>query len=99
MPPLSALQIEETPIAIIDFETTGMSPGRDRIVEVAVVRIEPGCAPSLILNTLVNPRRRMACTEIHGITDDDVADAPEFSEIVDDVLAAVKGAALAAYNV
>jgi hypothetical protein len=41
----------------------------------------------------------MACTEIHGITDADVADAPDFAEIADDVLSAIGGCALAAYNV
>src|SRR5262245_47733991 len=99
MPSLAALSIDQTPVAILDFETTGLSPGRDRVIEVAVVRVEPGREPQLVLDTLVNPRRRMACTEIHGITDADVADAPEFAEIADDVLAAIGGSALAAYNV
>jgi DNA polymerase-3 subunit epsilon len=99
MPSLAALPIDQTPVAILDFETTGLSPGRDRVVEVAVVRVEPGREPQLVLDTLVNPRRPMACTEIHGITDADVADAPEFAEIADDVLAAIGGCALAAYNV
>jgi DNA polymerase III epsilon subunit-like protein len=99
MPPLAALAIDQTPVAILDFETTGLSPGRDRVVEVAVVRIEPGQRPRLVLDTLVNPRRRMACSEIHGITDADVADAPEFAEIADDILTAIGGCALAAYNV
>jgi len=48
---------------------------------------------------MVNPRRRMACSEIHGITDADVAEAPEFGEIAGDILAAIGGCALAAYNV
>jgi DNA polymerase III epsilon subunit-like protein len=99
MPSLATLPIDQTPVAILDFETTGLSPGRDRVVEVAVVRVEPGREPQLVLDSLVNPRRRMACTEIHGITDADVADAPEFGEIADDVLAAIGGCALAAYNV
>lgn len=99
MPSLAALPIDQTPVAILDFETTGLSPGRDRVVEVAVVRVEPGQQPRLVLDTLVNPHRRMACTEIHGISDADVADAPEFAEIADDILAAIGGCALAAYNV
>src|SRR5437899_8402986 len=96
---LAEMPIAETPVAVLDFETTGLSPGRDRVVEVAVVRVEPGQPPRLVLDTLVNPRRRMACTEIHGITDADVADAPEFAEIADDLQAAIGGCALAAYNV
>jgi len=99
MPPLRNLPIDETPVAVIDFETTGLCPGTDRVVEVAVVRIEPGQEPSLVLDTLVNPRRSMACTEIHGITDDDVKDAPEFSDIAEEFVASIAGCAVAAYNV
>ena len=99
MPPLLALPIDETPIAVIDFETTGCLPGSDRVVEVAVVRVDPGQAPRLVLDTLVNPRRKMAATEIHEITDADVADAPTFDDIADDLLEVLGGCAVAAYNV
>ena len=34
--------VNEMPIAVIDFETTGLNPGSDRVVEACVVRIEPG---------------------------------------------------------
>lgn len=91
--------IDETPIAIIDFETTGLTPGMDRVVELSVLRLDPGRRPRMALDTLVNPRRRMAATEIHGITDRDVADAPEFHEIADAFQAALSGCAVAAYNV
>jgi DNA polymerase-3 subunit epsilon len=91
--------ILDTPIAVLDFETTGLSPGYDRVVEVSVVRIEPGAAPRLVLDTLVKPGRRMAATEIHGITDRDVADAPRFEEIAGDLARALAGCVLAAHNV
>ena len=38
--------IDELPIAVIDFETTGLYAGPDRVVEAAVVRIEPGSLPA-----------------------------------------------------
>lgn len=41
----------------------------------------------------------MACTEIHGITDRDVADAPTFQDVAGQVLAALSGCVVAAYNV
>jgi DNA polymerase-3 subunit epsilon len=62
-------RIQETPIAILDFETTGLTPGYDRVVEVCVMRCVPGQAPRIVLDTLVNPLRAVAATEIHGITD------------------------------
>lgn len=92
-------RIADTPIAIIDFETTGLTPGYDRVVEASVVRIDPGQAPRLVYDTLVNPLRPMAGTEIHGITDADVAQAPRFAEIAGDLLAATQGCVVAAYNV
>lgn len=73
--------IRETPIAIVDTETTGLYPGGDRVIEIAVVRSEPGEDPKLVVDTLINPRRPVSATEIHGITDEDVADAPPFAGI------------------
>lgn len=91
--------IFNTPVAIIDFETTGLTPGYDRVIEVSVVRINPGEAPKLVFDTLVNPQRPVSATEIHGITDADVADAPTFPEIAADLVARLSGCVIAAYNV
>lgn len=91
--------VAETPIAVFDFETTGLNPGYDRVIEVSVTRLDPGRPPRLVLDTLVNPRRRVSATEIHGITDGDVADAPKFGEIAGDLLAAISGSVLTGYNV
>lgn len=91
--------IADTPVAVLDFETTGLSPGYDRVVEVSVVRVDPGSRPRLVFDTLVNPGRRVAATEIHGITDRDVADAPRFEDIADGLLAALSGCVVAAHNV
>lgn len=96
---VSSRRISDTPIAVIDFETTGLTPGLDRVVEVCVIRQDPGERPRLVLDTLVNPTRPMAATEIHGITDGDVADAPKFREIAGDFVAAISGCFIAAYNV
>ena len=91
--------IAECPIAIVDLETTGLTPGADRVVEVSVVRLDPGQSPRLALDTLVNPMRPVAATEIHGITEDDVLDAPRFNEIVGELVDVLSGCVLAAYNV
>ena len=92
-------QIIETPLAIVDLETTGLMAGGDKIVEVAVVRAEPGATPQLVLNTLVDPHRPVAATEIHGITDADVAGAPDIMEIAGNIADGVENAVLASYNV
>ena len=92
-------EIRGTPIAVIDLETTGLAPGRDRVVELSVVRRDPGREPVLALDTLVNPSRRVAATEIHGITDEDVEDAPRFESIAANVVEALSDCVVAAYNV
>lgn len=91
--------IKDIPVAVLDFETTGLSPGYDRVVEVSVVRVDPGSAPRLVFDSLVNPDRRMAATEIHGITDRDVASAPRFEELAGGLLGALSGCVIAAHNV
>jgi DNA polymerase-3 subunit epsilon len=91
--------IVETPISVLDFETTGLNAGPDRVVEVSVVRMEPGRAPRLVFDTLVDPGRDVAATSIHGITDEDVADAPTFDEIAGDLVRTLSDSVVAAYNV
>jgi DNA polymerase III epsilon subunit-like protein len=96
---LAERNITDTPIAIVDLETTGLSPGADRAVEVSVVRIDPGGKPQLVFDTLLNPLRPVSATEIHGISDRDVLKAPTFQEIAGDFVRAISGCAVAAYNV
>ncbi len=88
-----------TPVAVIDFETTGLSPASDRVIEAAVVRRDPGEEPRVVFDTLINPQRPVAATWIHGIREDDVADAPTFDEVAGALLSAISGCVVAAYNV
>jgi len=96
---ISDRPIAEVPIVIFDTETTGLYPGGDRIIEIAIVRAEPGRDPQVILDTLVNPGRPVAATEIHGITDNDVADAPTFGDVAPFIVDALRGSIFASYNV
>jgi DNA polymerase-3 subunit epsilon len=90
--------IDNLPIAVIDFETTGLYAGPDRVVEAAVVRIEPGGEPTLAFDSLIRPDRPVGATFIHGITESDVADAPTFGEIAGEFVRAMSGCIIAAYN-
>jgi len=91
--------LAESPLAVLDFETTGYAPGRDRVVEVSVVRCDPGQPPRLAFDTLVQPGRKVAATHIHGISDADVATAPTFTEIANELTKVLAGCVIAAYNV
>jgi DNA polymerase III subunit epsilon len=89
-------------IAVIDVETTGLNPYlNDRIVEVAVVLMDPvsGAAHSEFV-TLINPGRDIGPTSIHGLTASDVLQAPCFGDIAGLLCGFLNGTnALAGHNV
>ena len=85
--------------SIVDFETTGLFPDRgDRVVEIAVVRLDRDGTLIGKYSSLVNPQRSVGATHIHGITASDVAQAPTFSEVAGDLLALVRNTAFVAHN-
>jgi len=90
----------ETNFAVVDLETTGLYPnGADRVIEVAVINMD---SRGKILNeycTLINPKRDVSMTQIHGISARDVKNAPIFSEIAGDLLSLLAGAVFVAHNV
>jgi DNA polymerase-3 subunit epsilon len=93
------LPIATMPVAVLDFETTGLFAGYDRVVEVSIVRCDPGDPARLIFDTLIHPGRPMNATFIHGLTDVDVLDAPKFADIAGLLIDALAGCVVAAYNV
>jgi DNA polymerase III subunit epsilon len=92
------LQLDR-PLVCFDLETTGKDPQRDRIVQIALVRLEPG-GGKIVYTTLVNPERSIpaGATAVHGITDADVLTAPCFRQILPDVQRLLVGADLAGFN-
>jgi DNA polymerase III epsilon subunit-like protein len=93
------LPLATTPVAVVDFETTGFSPTAGcRVVEVAIARVDPGAKPRVILDSLVNPLGPVHATSIHGISDADVVDAPTFSDLADEIVAATHDAVVASFN-
>jgi DNA polymerase-3 subunit epsilon len=89
----------ERRIAFIDVETTGRDPAADRVVEMGIV-IGDGGQVVTRYNWLFNPGRPIPkeISDIHGITDADVADKPTFAELAGEILAALGDAIPAAYN-
>lgn len=88
------------PIAVIDVETTGLNPYRhDRIVEVAVVLVDPQEGIISTLDTLINPERDIGPSSIHGLTSTDIINAPRFIDIASHIAAFMRPAvALAGHN-
>jgi DNA polymerase III epsilon subunit family exonuclease len=91
--------IADAPVAVIDFETTGLYAGPDRVVEAAVVRVDRDGQPELAFDSLIRPNCNVGATFIHGITNADVADAPTFAEVAGLFVEAIAGCVIAAYNV
>ncbi len=87
------------PLAIIDLETTGTDTQSDRIVEVAILRCEPRGKRSR-LTFRINPGIPIpvSATEVHGITDADVAGEPSFAEVAGDLLAFLDSCDLCGFN-
>lgn len=89
----------ERPLAFFDLETTGVKVGKDRIVQIAIVRMMPD-GERQQYETLVNPGMPIPpeSTAIHGITDLDVAMAPRLEDIAQEVLGELAGCDLAGFN-
>jgi DNA polymerase III epsilon subunit-like protein len=100
IPPDRALR--GLPLAILDAETTGRDPNVARVVQIAVVHAELGdeTSPRLAFTSLVKPPIPIPpdSTAIHGITDADVAGAPDWMDVAADVLVALKDRVVVAYN-
>ena len=87
------------PFTVFDLETTGMSPVRDRIVEIGAVRVDRDGLLSRF-ETLVNPGIPIPyqVSRVHGINDDMVADAPKFTDAGYRFLEFARGSKLVAHN-
>ena len=87
------------PIAFLDLETTGINISLDRIVEIAIVKISTD-GSKLVKRKLINPTIPIpkATSEIHGITDDMVKDAPTFKQAANELKQFLEGCDLGGYN-
>ncbi len=76
---------KEIGVAVVDVETTGFRDS-DRIVEIAIIRIDRQFRRVREYQTLINPRRDVGPTHIHSISASMVHDAPVFDEIAEEIL-------------
>jgi ATP-dependent helicase Lhr and Lhr-like helicase len=87
------------PFAVVDVETSGFDAlGRDRIVEIAIVRLSPEGKPLDRWTSLIDPERSPGPTHLHGIADTDLRGAPHFAEVADAVLSWLGGAVVVGHN-
>lgn len=84
----------------LDLETTGATPLKDRITEIALIRFEDGVEVSR-WQTLVNPEVAIPdfIQQLTGITNTMVANAPTFKQVAGDLLDYLEDTILCAHNV
>jgi DNA polymerase-3 subunit epsilon len=88
------------PIAFIDVETTGLHPNTDRIVELSILKVLPD-GNTEYKSHRVNPGVPIPVESIaiHGITDSDVANEPEFGKYAKSVKDFLDGCDISGFNV
>ena len=87
-------------LVVLDLETTGIWIEKDRIIEIALIKLYPDGKQEQ-LDTKVNPCMPIPArvTEITGITNEDVKNAPAFGNIAGKVLQFISDADLGGFNI
>jgi DNA polymerase III subunit epsilon len=87
------------PVVFIDVETTGIDIVRDRIVEIAILKVYiDGTEEENVQR--INPGIPISeeAKRIHGITNEDVANEPSFKEVAKNLAKFIEGCDLAGFN-
>ncbi len=87
------------PIVFMDLETTGLNLAVDRIVEIALLKVQVD-GSRVMKRKLINPGIPIPpeVTAVHGITNDMVANAPSFKELANEIRQFLEGSDLGGYN-
>lgn len=86
---------------ILDTETTGLEPHLDhRIIEIGCIELVKRKPTGRVFHRYLNPEREIdaGAIDIHGLTNEFLADKPRFAEIVDELLEFISGAELVIHN-
>lgn len=86
-------------LAVIDFETTGLTPETDRVIEAGIVCFDNGVL-SAHRNWLINPGMPVPeeARAVHKISDEELAGAPTFVQVLPEIVAMLHGHLPVAYN-
>ncbi len=93
------IDLKEATYVVFDIETTGFSNEYDEIIEVAACKVRNGAIVSTYQN-FVNPHRKLSekTTALTSITDEDVANAPEIKQVLEEFFKYSEGSILVAHN-
>lgn len=87
------------PLIFFDIESTGLNISKDRIVEIAFLKIYPDGSRESRLQR-INPEMPIPeeSTAIHGITNEDIKDSQTFKQVAKDFAKLIEGCDLAGFN-
>lgn len=92
------MKLIDAEYVVFDVETTGLSPTEgDRIIEFAALKVRKGKIVEKLVS-LVNPGRALAATDIHGISEDMLQDAPRSADILPQLIDFLGNGCLVAHN-
>lgn len=93
------LQISR-PVVFFDTETTGVNPQKDRVVQIAIIKLFPDGSEKEY-ETLVNPGIPIPkeASDVNHITDEMVKDAPSFKDISKELADWFRGSDLGGFNI
>ncbi len=88
-------------IVVIDTETTGLDPARDRVIDIGAVRLDADLRVTDSWSTLVDPERALPLqiTRLTGIAPADLAGAPSFARAYEELCEFVGEALVVGQNV
>lgn len=84
--------------AVIDTETSGLSAATHRVVEVGVCITDVEFTPLATWHTVINPQAPVTNSRIHGLSNEELAQAPAFAEIADTLTNQLDGLRIIAHN-
>ena len=87
------------PLVVFDIESTGVSPRKDRIIELAAIKLMPD-DEEISKCWLMNPGVPIPpeTTAIHGISDEIVKDCPTFADKAEEIFEFFRGCDLSGFN-
>ena len=90
----------DRPLVVFDLETTGLTSGEDRIIELAYEKILPS-GEVIAYCQRINPGKPIpeASTRVNGIHDEDVADMPSFASLCFELWNAFEGVDVSGFNI
>ena len=85
---------------VLDTETTGLEPKEHRIIEIGCVELVDRRPSGNNFHVYLQPDREIdaAAIEVHGITNEFLADKPRFADVVQDLVSYLQGAELIIHN-